>query len=107
MIAKARWCCSESRMRLVSTMQELNFGSIEGLHVRDGEPVFDPPPRTIKEFHFGGGDNRPRPELGRPLGQPKDEHLRLFQMLDESRSGVIARLIVRAGLPIKADFESN
>lgn len=104
MIAKARWCCSESRMLLVRTMQRLNYGVIEGVQVRGGEPLLSPPPRVIKEFHFGGGDNRPRPELKRPFDQPKDEHVRLFEMLDETRDGVIARLVVKGGLPVKAEF---
>lgn len=33
-----------ARRRLLELMQEINFGRIEGLAVRGGEPVLDPPP---------------------------------------------------------------
>jgi hypothetical protein len=42
-------------------MQRLNFGRIENLHVRGGEPVFDPAPRVSKKLKIGG-ENDPRPE---------------------------------------------
>jgi hypothetical protein len=37
---------SPARRRLVELMQEINYGRIERLEVRDGEPVFDPCSRT-------------------------------------------------------------
>jgi len=37
---------SPARRRLVELMQEINYGRIERLEVRDGEPVFDPPRTT-------------------------------------------------------------
>jgi hypothetical protein len=33
-----------ARKRLIELMQEINYGRIESLMVRNGEPVFDPPP---------------------------------------------------------------
>ena len=35
---------SPARRRLVELMQEVNFGRIEGLHVRDGEPILEQAP---------------------------------------------------------------
>ena len=64
------------RRRLVELMQQINFGRIEGLTLRGGEPVFDPAPRIVREVKFGG-ENGPRPErdssdflLNRALGVP-------------------------------------
>ena len=53
---------SGSHRRLVELMQRLNFGRIEDLIVRDGEPVFDPAPKVIQKVKIGG-ENGPRPEL--------------------------------------------
>ena len=52
---------SGSRRKLLEIMQEANFARIEGLRVRDGEPVLNPMPRVIREVKFGG-ENGPRPE---------------------------------------------
>ena len=53
---------SDSHRRLVELMQRLNFGRIQNLVVRDGEPVFDPAPKVIQKVKIGG-ENGPRPEL--------------------------------------------
>jgi len=52
---------SPARRRLVELMQEINYGRIERLEVRDGEPVFDPPPIVLRLFLFGkdNGPNAP------------------------------------------------
>ena len=50
---------SRSRQRLVELMQEINFGRIEEIEVRDGEPVFDPFPQVIRVIKFCG-ENGPR-----------------------------------------------
>src|SRR5687767_11562343 len=52
---------SPLRQQLLLLMQRLNFGRIEGLVIKDGDPVLDPLPRVIRELKFGG-DNLPRPE---------------------------------------------
>ena len=53
---------SEPRRHLLEAMQRLNFGRIEGLVLRNGEPVFQPAPRIIQDIKIGG-ENGPRPEL--------------------------------------------
>ena len=47
-----------ARRRLVELMQEVNYGRLEGLEVRDCEPVLDPPPRVVRQIVFGK-DNGP------------------------------------------------
>lgn len=45
---------SEAQSRLVELLQNLNFGRIEGLHVRAGEPTFEPLPRIVRKLKIGG-----------------------------------------------------
>ena len=48
---------------MLELLQRLNFGRLEGLPVRGGEPVLVPPPRAIREYKFGG-EKGPRPARG-------------------------------------------
>ena len=52
-----------NQARLVEMMQQKNFCRIENLHIRAGEPVFDPHPRVVREVKLGG-ENSSRPEAG-------------------------------------------
>ena len=47
-----------ARRRLVELMQEVNYGRIEQLEVREREPVLEPPPRVVRQIVFGK-DNAP------------------------------------------------
>ncbi len=91
---------SESRRRLIELMQELEFGRIEALHIRAGNPVLDPSPRIIREVKFAG-QNGPRVE--RQLGDfaLKGHVIELFHELDRLGDGVIDVLTVKHGLPFK------
>jgi len=86
--------------RLVKLMQEVNFGYVEGLPFRDGEPVFDPPPRVVREVKFCA-ENGPRPEAGRQDFALKAQVRELFAHLEALGSGVICRLEVKHGLPFR------
>jgi hypothetical protein len=72
---------SEPRRRLVELMQRVNFGRIEGLAVRAGEPVLAPPPRVVNEIKFGG-ENGPRPELAAADFALKAQVVELFHHFD-------------------------
>jgi hypothetical protein len=39
--------------RLVALMRRIGFGRIESLRVAGGQPVYDPPPRVIREVKLG------------------------------------------------------
>ena len=97
---------SPERQRLVEKMQRLNFGSIESLRVCNGEPAFDPPPRVIREFKFGG-QNGPRPEAVKADFALKAEVIDLFAQLEEVGDGVITRLKIQDGLPKMMTFEEK
>jgi hypothetical protein len=91
---------SEPRRRLVELMQALNFGRVENLPVRDGEPVLDPLPRRVREVKFAS-ENGPRPERAAAAFLLKAQVIELFQLLDELRDGVIQVIEVKHGLPFR------
>ena len=101
MVLKAyRAGLSPARAYLVKKMQELNFGRIEDLAVKNGEPVFDPPPRVVREFKFGKKDG-PRPEAAKPNFTLKTEVLDLFAQMEAMGDGVIQCLEIQRGLPFR------
>jgi hypothetical protein len=85
-------------------MQELNFGRIERLAVKAGEPIWNPPPRIVREVKFGG-DNSPRPEREMQSFSLKSRLVELFRHLDGIASGEIALLEVKHGLPFRMLIE--
>ncbi len=96
--------CSDSRQLLIRLMQQLNFGRIEGLAVRGGRPVFDPPPRIIREVKFGA-ENGPRPEAGRADFALKAQVRELFAQLEELGDGVVRCIEIQRGLPFRMIVE--
>ena len=91
---------SFQRRRLVEMMQEIRFGSIEGLEVRDGEPVTDPSPVIVRDIALGK-ENGPHPARSKEdfaLKRPPQE---LFDLFDREQNIRIDRLIVQAGLPLR------
>ena len=79
-------------------MQEINFGWIERLQVRQGEPVFGPQTRVVREIKLGG-ESQPRPELERGDFVLKSQVVQLFEHLTTLGNGEVERLQVRHGLP--------
>jgi hypothetical protein len=97
---------SPTRHRLLELLQWINFGSIENLVIRDGEPVLDPPPSIHRDIKFGG-ENGPRPELGMVDGYLKKEHIQLFALFNQLRNGTIEQLDVQHGLPFHATVKED
>ena len=89
-----------ARKRLVELMQEINYGRIEKLHVRDGEPVFDPPPTVLRLFLFGK-DNGPNESRGNDGFALKRKVAELFEVFDRERSLSIQELMIDNGLPVR------
>ena len=94
---------SQARRRLVEICQRLNFGRVEDLQVRGGEPVLDPMPRVIREHKFCS-ENGPRPEATRADCKLKSQVTDLMQLLDAIGDGTIAVLTVKHGLPFHAEL---
>ena len=93
-----------ARRRLVSLMQDMNFGAIEGLTVRDGQPVFAPPPTVVRQIKLGS-DSGPRPESRLNDFALKREVTELFSHFDRIGAGTIRTLEVRHGLPFSMKLE--
>jgi hypothetical protein len=91
---------SPARRRLLELLQQINFGRVEGLAVRDGQPVLTPSTRVIREVKFGG-ENGPRPELSANDFPLKAQAIELFTLLDQLRDGTIDVLEIKHGLPFR------
>lgn len=86
--------------QLLGLMRQIRYGSIEQLHVRDGKPTFNPPPRVIREFKLGS------PPIPQSTDQASDFLLKsqcveLFDLLAQLPDGVVSTIDVRAGLPFR------
>jgi hypothetical protein len=92
---------STPERRLLETMQRTNYGRIERLLVNEGEPVFYPPPRIIKDVKLGAVDNGARPELEAGDFALKREHIELFENLRRLGNGTIESIEIKAGLPFR------
>ena len=89
---------SEPRQHLVELMQEINFGQIEALTIRNGEPVFKPAPRVSRVHKFGAQNDAKKVSGSRDFVLRK-ELTELFHQFDELGTGVIESIEVRHGLP--------
>ena len=95
---------SAPRRRLLETMQRLNFGRIEDLEVRNGDPVFNPAPRIVQDIKLGG-ENGPRPELGAADFVLKSQVAEFFDHLSRLGNGSVETIEVKHGLPFKLVIE--
>lgn len=91
---------SAPRRRLLELLAGLNFGRVENLSVRGGDPAFDPPPRIVREVKFGG-DNGPRPERDAADFLLKVQAVELFRHLDRLGDGTVQSIEVKHGLPFR------
>lgn len=93
---------SPSRRRLAELMRYINFGQIECLHVRCGEPCFTPPPIVFKDFVFGKDkDNGPSVCCHDSDFVLKKQVIELFECLEKEGDCIVQFLIVQNGLPFK------
>lgn len=95
---------SPSQQKLLTEMQRINYGRIEGLPVRRGEPVMDPPPRIVREIKFGG-ENGPRPEMAMADFALKSQVRDLLAQLEALGDGMVACIEVQRGLPFRMTVE--
>jgi hypothetical protein len=88
---------SAPRQSLVRLCQALNYGQIQMIEVRNGEPMLGSA-RVFTDLNLTGEDSN------RPQGDLADFALRnevcmLMVQIDELGNGIINRLDVRAGIP--------
>ena len=92
------------RRRLLKRMQQINFGRIEVLVIRGGQPVLAPSPRIVREIKFGG-ENGPRPEAAIADFALKAQVVELFRYFDELGDGVVEFIEIKHGLPFRMAVE--
>lgn len=97
---------SAGRRRLVDMMQEVNFGRIHQLQVRDGEPAFTPMTRVERQIKFGG-DNQLRPEAALDDFELKRNVVELFESFERLGNGIIKQLEIKGGLPFGMTVEEQ
>lgn len=97
---------SAPQQRLVRLMQRVNFGRLENLVIRGGQPDFDPPPRVVCEIKFAG-ENGPRPEEQATDFTLKEQLIDLLAHLDQLKNASVEVLTVKHGLPFSMNVEAN
>jgi hypothetical protein len=96
---------SAPQQRLVRLFQTINFGRIEELEIRNGEPKFSPPPRVLVELKLDREDG-PRPERHLEHFELLGQVVRFFDQLARLGDGTIERIDVRHGLPFRMVIEA-
>lgn len=97
---------SGPRQTLARLFQSINYGQIEDLEVRSGEPVFNPAPRVLIDVRLTG-DEAPRPETEPGDFVLREEIVRLMDRLGELGDGSVTLIEIRAGLPRRMVIEAN
>lgn len=103
--AIARSALSHARRKLVDLMGEIGFGTLEGLIVLAGEPVWRPAPRIIREVKLAG-----EPAWSSSAADDfalKAQVVALFAQFDMMGDGRIERLEIKHGLPFRIVIESS
>jgi len=96
---------SASRQQLLRLFQRINFGRVEDLEIRDGEPVFSPVPRVFLELKLDGED-RPRPEAGTGRFLLRTQVGRFLTQLAQLQDGTVECIEIRHGLPFRMVVEA-
>ncbi len=96
---------SPAKQRLLRLFQTINFGRIEELEIRNGEPEFNPPPRIFVELKLDAADgSRPESRLNRfPL---RSQVERFFDQISRLKDGAVEVIEIRHGLPFRMVVEA-
>lgn len=103
-IAKAE--LSGPQARLIEMFQHLNFGRVEGLVVKRGQPVFNPAPRVVRKLLIGA-ENGPRPESKLRDFILKQQTVEVLEVIGQIDDGRVRSIEVRNGLPVSMEVEQE
>ncbi|MBM3749335.1 MAG: hypothetical protein FJW34_26545 [Acidobacteria bacterium] len=95
---------SGPRQALLRLFQAVNFGYVEGLEIRGGEPVFSPPPVVFVELKLDADDS-PRQEASLAEFAVRAEVVRLMDALERLGDGTVERIDIRYGIPRRVLIE--
>jgi len=90
---------SPNLRRLLDRMWRLGFGTIRGLHVRAGDPLFDPPPLVVRTVRLAEAATRRRESASADC-LLKREQTAFQEQLASIGSGVIDVIKIHDGLPV-------
>jgi hypothetical protein len=85
-------------------MTSLYFGRIEGLKVRAGEPVLDPPPTFIRTIKIGAEKGIPPGAIAEDFWL-KHQMVELLDVITRVGEGDILSIEIRHGLPFAMEVE--
>ena len=89
---------TSAQLQLLQTISEYQFGRIEHLEVRDGQPLVLPATKVVRVAHLGGGDGGARVPNGEEF-ELKQAVRDLFAELARLNNGTVVRLEFKRGLP--------
>ncbi len=95
---------SPQRAWLVRELQQLNFGTIMDLRVRNGEPCPEPPPR-IRPHYKLDTDEEDRPEADLDDFALSSQVIRMFLRMEQLRDGIVKTIKVKRGQPFTMEVE--
>jgi hypothetical protein len=98
-----RGCLSAAQRWSLEIIEELGFGRIEGLAIRNGGPCFDPAPRIVQEIKLGSAPER-RGDSGNADIPLRKEFESLFNHLSGLRDAIVS-IDVRHGAPFRLELE--
>ena len=96
---------SSPKQRLLRLFQAVNFGRVEDLEIRNGEPGFSPAPRVFVELKLDAS-NCSRPELRLDRFPLRDQVERFFNQIARLNEGTVEVIEVRHGLPFRMIIEA-
>ena len=97
---------TESQARLVELLQELNFGRIECLGVKAGEPFIEPAPRVIQKVKMGA-ENGPRREISLSDFTLKHQTIEMLDVIAGIGDGRVLAIEVKNGLCFSIEVEMS
>ena len=87
------------QLKLVETIEELGFGRIEQISIRDCKPCCEPATQIVQEIKLGS-ETEPRVEPSNADLTLKSEFERLFNQLDRLGDGLVD-IEIRHGVPFR------
>ena len=96
---------SPAKQRLLPLFQAINFGRVEELEIRNGEPEFSPAPRVFVELKLDANDG-PRPESRLDRFPLRSQVERFFAQITRLDGGTVEVIEVRHGLPFRMVIEA-
>ncbi len=97
---------SAGQRNLVDLMSQMDFGRIENLVIHQGQPVFKPAPRVLRDIKFEPSDPSPSTAARSTNYILKKQVRCLLQGLTALGDGRVESITVANGLPLRMTVEA-